>query len=213
MRRPVYAILALAVFVLASCSGKGIIPRSDMAEITADLFMVDQWFEQNQRYARMTDTSLVYAEVFEKYGYTGDDYLKSLDYYMLDSDRYVKVVKKSRSILEKRLKAVNDSILADDSERKSGFILDSIISSLPPIGYFHLLSDTTDLLSVDSLGGISILTDTLFSARDTAGYVFCPAYMDSMARELLKAARDTSEVTETDTLPRLIYERVKLVVD
>ena len=213
MRRPVYAILALAVFVLASCSGKGIIPRSDMAEITADLFMVDQWFEQNQRYARMTDTSLVYAEVFEKYGYTGDDYLKSLDYYMLDSDRYVKVVKKSRSILEKRLKAVNDSILADDSERKSGFILDSIISSLPPIGYFHLLSDTTDLLSVDSLGGISILTDTLFSARDTAGYVFCPADMDSMARELLKAARDTSEVTETDTLPRLIYERVKLVVD
>ncbi len=213
MRRPVYAILALAVFVLASCSGKGIIPRSDMAEITADLFMVDQWFEQNQRYARMTDTSLVYAEVFEKYGYTGEDYLKSLDYYMLDSDRYVKVVKKSRSILEKRLKAVNDSILADDSERKSGFILDSIISSLPPIGYFHLLSDTTDLLSVDSLGGISILTDTLFSARDTAGYVFCPAYMDSMARELLKAARDTSEVTETDTLPRLIYERVKLVVD
>ena len=213
MRRPVYAILALAVFVFASCSGKGIIPRSDMAEITADLFMVDQWFEQNQRYARMTDTSLVYAEVFEKYGYTGDDYLKSLDYYMLDSDRYVKVVKKSRSILEKRLKAVNDSILADDSERKSGFILDSIISSLPPIGYFHLLSDTTDLLSVDSLGGISILTDTLFSARDTAGYVFCPAYMDSMARELLKAARDTSEVTETDTLPRLIYERVKLVVD
>lgn len=213
MRRPVYAILALAVFVLASCNGKGIIPRSDMAEITADLFMVDQWFEQNQRYARMTDTSLVYAEVFEKYGYTGDDYLKSLDYYMLDSDRYVKVVKKSRSILEKRLKAVNDSILADDSERKSGFILDSIISSLPPIGYFHLLSDTTDLLSVDSLGGISILTDTLFSARDTAGYVFCPAYMDSMARELLKAARDTSEVTETDTLPRLIYERVKLVVD
>ena len=213
MRRPVYAILALAVSVLASCSGKGIIPRSDMAEITADLFMVDQWFEQNQRYARMTDTSLVYAEVFEKYGYTGDDYLKSLDYYMLDSDRYVKVVKKSRSILEKRLKAVNDSILADDSERKSEFILDSIISSLPPIGYFHLLSDTTDLLSVDSLGGISILTDTLFSARDTAGYVFCPAYMDSMARELLKAARDTSEVTETDTLPRLIYERVKLVVD
>lgn len=213
MRRPVYAILALAVFVLASCSGKGIIPRSDMAQITADLFMVDQWFEQNQRYARMTDTSLVYAEVFEKYGYTGEDYLKSLDYYMLDSDRYVKVVKKSRSILEKRLKAVNDSILADDSERKSGFILDSIISSLPPIGYFHLLSDTTDLLSVDSLGGISILTDTLFSARDTAGYVFCPAYMDSMARELLKAARDTSEVTETDTLPRLIYERVKLVVD
>ena len=97
--------------------------------------------------------------------------MRSLDYYMLDADRYVKILKKSRSILEKREKEVIALMLRDDSERRADFILDSIIRSLPPVGYLPRFTDSIGILSVDSLGGIHIVTDSVFVLEDTMKYI------------------------------------------
>lgn len=173
MMRKMFAILLSLIMlsVLAACSGRGIISKKKMAEINAELFLVDEWLLRNQRYGGMADTSFVYAGVFEKYGCTGEDYMRSLDYYMLDADRYVKILKKSRSILEKREKEVIALMLRDDSERRADFILDSIIRSLPPVGYLPHFTDSIGILSVDSLGGIHIVTDSVFVLEDTMKYI------------------------------------------
>ena len=189
MKRTAILMFFLFLLFLAACSDRGVIPRAKMAEINADLFLVDEWFSQNQRYAAATDTSLVYEQVFQKYGYTGEDYVRSLDYYMLDSDRYIKVVKKSRQILEQRKNSVVKLILADDSERRAGFVLDSLIEALPPVGYFPYITDTTEILIVDSLGNVEIMTDTVFFMNDTTKYVFLPEIADS-----LKIKRSVTEL-------------------
>ena len=45
-----------------------------MAEIYAEMYVLDQWLDENRSLRREADTSLVYAPVLDKYGYTYDDY-------------------------------------------------------------------------------------------------------------------------------------------
>lgn len=67
-----------------------------MSKIYADMAMTDAVL-QNRDYAtrRTADTSLVYEAIFQKYGYTTDDYLASQRKYIKDPGRYVRMLKKA----------------------------------------------------------------------------------------------------------------------
>ena len=100
----ILAAFALAA-ALCSCGGKKekVIPKSELAEIYAEMFVLDQWLEDNRSLRRDTDTSLVYAPVLEKYGYTYDDYLASVSFYMKDPTRYSRILRSTSEILGSRL--------------------------------------------------------------------------------------------------------------
>lgn len=192
MRYKRYIVIPfLIVFLLLSsgCSRKDQIPRAKMAEINAELFIVDQWLDKNQIYLTAADTSLVYGQVFEKYGYTGDDYMKSLEYYSLDPDRYTRILKKSRMIIEKRREAVIDLILEDDSDRRSGAVLDSLIRNLPPVRYLASVADTANMSIVDTSGMACVFVDTLFFLEDTSA---CADTLRFIADSTFLARRDSA---------------------
>lgn len=101
------AFLPLVLFFLAmtfSCSDGGkVIPRKKMVRIYADMFVADQWLNQNYKAERVADTSFVYEAIFEKYGYDSEDYRASVDYYIQDPDRFARILRQTVLELEDRM--------------------------------------------------------------------------------------------------------------
>ena len=108
MKRICQYLLAFGVTMLlvASCSRGRVIPRGDMAEIYAEMFLVDQWLKNDRAASRIADTSQVYVPIFEKYGYTVEDYWASVSYYLQDPDRFSRILNRSNQQLESQLKAL-----------------------------------------------------------------------------------------------------------
>ena len=162
-RFPAYlVVLALAVGLsLASCGKKErVIPKEKMAEIYAEMYVLDQWLDDNRSLRREADTSLVYAPVLDKYGYTYDDYLNSVDVYMKDPTRYSRILRRTSEILGSRLTELKAEKKAQEDALKESRRLDSLRNLI------HL--------NVDSLMNSMVRTapsDSLVTAFDSLGFV------------------------------------------
>ena len=162
-RFPAYlVVLALAVGLsLASCGKKErVIPKEKMAEIYAEMYVLDQWLDDNRSLRREADTSLVYAPVLDKYGYTYDDYLNSVDVYMKDPTRYSRILRRTSEILGSRLTELKAEKKAQEDALKESRRLDSLRNLI------HL--------NVDSLMNTMVRTapsDSLVTAFDSLGFV------------------------------------------
>ena len=96
------AYLLLALLLLGCSSRVKIIPRGEMAEVYADLFLVDQWAADRNIPSRQLDTLSLYAAVLERHGYTFADFNASEEKYLKDPERFSRIVKKTMGILEQR---------------------------------------------------------------------------------------------------------------
>ncbi len=97
------AILAL----LSGCSGRGrVIPREKFAKIYADMLLSDEWIRSHWEYRQTADTTLIYEPIFRKYGYSTKDYRASLDHYLDNPEKYAKILKRSSSIIEAKMKTL-----------------------------------------------------------------------------------------------------------
>ena len=105
--RIVLAVLVSAV-CLCSCSRDGkVIPRSKLSRIYAEMFLADAWLNTAPMEARdRADTMAFYEPIFEKYGYTVEDYWASVSYYLQDPDRFSRILNKSNVILETEFNAL-----------------------------------------------------------------------------------------------------------
>lgn len=123
------SVLLLTLF---SCSQKKerVIPRDRLSEIYAEMFVLDQWLDDNRDLRRTADTSLVYAPVLEKYGYTYDDYLRSVDFYMKDPTRYSRILRSSSEILNGRLSALKAEKKAMEDARREKERRDSLLNTV-----------------------------------------------------------------------------------
>ena len=201
-RFPAYlVVLALAVGLsLASCGKKErVIPKEKMAEIYAEMYVLDQWLDDNRSLRREADTSLVYAPVLDKYGYTYDDYLNSVDVYMKDPTRYSRILRRTSEILGSRLTELKAEKKAQEDALKENRRLDSLRNLI------HL--------NVDSLMNSMVRTapsDSLVTAFDSLGFVDFRFVQTSdttydgpamvIRRDSLAVAADSLTVL-TDTLP------------
>ena len=116
-----YVMLAVA-FMLVSCSGRDgkVIPRSVMTKIYADMFIADQLINADRVARNMADTSFVYEPIFEKYGYTSDDYRASMAYYINDPDRFARILRESAVLIEKDIKELKKEKARLESLEKIG---------------------------------------------------------------------------------------------
>lgn len=201
-RLPAYlVVLALAVGLsLASCGKKErVIPREKMAEIYAEMYVLDQWLDENRSLRREADTSLVYAPVLDKYGYTYDDYLNSVNVYMKDPTRYSRILRRTSEILGSRLTELKVEKKAQEDALKESRRLDSLRNLI------HL--------NVDSLMNSMVRTapsDSLVTVLDSLGFVDFRFVQTSdttydgpamvIRRDSLAVVADSLTVL-TDTLP------------
>ena len=91
--------------LLSGCSGRGrVIPREKFAKVYADMLLSDEWIRSHWEYRQTADTTLLYEPIFRKYGYSTKDYRASLDYYLNNPEKYAKILKRSSSIIEAKMK-------------------------------------------------------------------------------------------------------------
>lgn len=100
----IFAVVLAVMLLSAACKKEGgrIIPRAKMSQIYAEMLLLDQWTVLHAVNSRQTDTSLVYEPIFNRYGYTTEDYQASVTYYMKTTDRFARIMKSTSDLLAKR---------------------------------------------------------------------------------------------------------------
>ncbi len=164
--------MLVLVLCLSSCGKKEkVISRGDMAKIYAEMFITDQRLGKVNKTRKMADTSFVYEPIFEKYGYTTEDYNASVDYYINDATRYARILRQSSVIIEKEIRELKKEKELQDLSAAAGNIL-----RFRPERLYFLTGLTNPRVSivdsltfyVDSTGGKLFFDDREWS--DTAFY-------------------------------------------
>lgn len=156
-------IMALTVF--ASCGKKDeaeIIPRSQLAKIYAEMLVTDQWIMDTPGVRSIADTSLVYSPILEKYGYDADDYVRTVDKYMDDPERFSRIFRSTGEILDRQLARLKKK-QKEEQERKARDkeieeLIKAVRSDVDFGEFFPYLGDEPYVHYYDSL---AIETDSL----------------------------------------------------
>ena len=153
-----YAILALVICtcLLPSCRRVKIMSMRDMSDIYAEMFLADQWLNDNPGLKRTADTTKFYESIFRKFGYSFEDYDASVNYYLDKPEKYRKIVERAQS----RLRSTQKSL---ESFEKAVERQNQILAGL---GALHLPVFSADSVKVDTLMVWAPWRDTL-SFRDS----------------------------------------------
>lgn len=91
MKHRVIILIAAAVCAV-SCSQKPEIPFDDMVRIHHDMLMVDCTLQDFPALFINRDNEYVYLPILEKYGYSGDQYLAAVKYYIYDTEQFMEIM-------------------------------------------------------------------------------------------------------------------------
>ncbi|HHV04665.1 MAG: DUF4296 domain-containing protein [Bacteroidales bacterium] len=93
----VLTVLCL-ISLLPACSHQGKrIPADDFQLVLRDMFMTDVILEQEAQWDHLADSTMVYIPILEKHGYTADQFLATLDYYIGRPSRYKSLLTRLRN--------------------------------------------------------------------------------------------------------------------
>lgn len=192
-RLPAYLLLVLCL--ISSCKrGNRVIPKDKFAEIYAEMFVLDQWLDDNRDVRRRADTTLVYAPVLDKYGYSYDDYLASVDKYMKDPMRYSRILRSTAEILNNRLENLKSIQAEELAKERAARRLDSLIRSVN----FDMDSVLMAMMRVHP-------TDSIVAVADSDGFLsfrfvcVSDTVYDGPAmvlKDSLELAKDSLEMTQ-----------------
>lgn len=125
--RHIFIILTAALLCLSSCREKeSIIPKDIMSQIYYDIYMTDEAVDINYRLRRMADTMRVYEPIFNRYGYTTEDYNRSVNFYMERPDKFEDVFEETKTMLEKRKAELNSILEAEGKRPRLWSLVDSL---------------------------------------------------------------------------------------
>ena len=192
-RFPAYLFVVLCL--ICSCKGGNrVIPKDKFAEIYAEMFVLDQWLDENRDLRRTADTTLVYAPVLDKYGYSYGDYLASVDKYMKDPVRYSRILRSTAEILNNRLEDLKNIQAEELAKEKAARRLDSLIRSVN----FDMDSVLTAMMRTHP-------TDSIVAVADSDGFlsfrfvcVSDTVYVGPamVLKDSLELAKDSLEMTQ-----------------
>lgn len=117
-----FRIIIFVVLVATSCS-RNVIDADDMPNILADIYLADRAVLTNPSLIQKADSSLIYEPILNKYGYTTEDFLHTIDYYLPRPTKLRSFFIKAKDILTQREAVVSKKMLTP-------FRNDSLISPL-----------------------------------------------------------------------------------
>ena len=125
--RYLFLILTAALLCLSSCRDrKDIIPKDTMSKIYYDIYMTDEAVDANYGLRRMADTMRIYEPIFNKYGYTTEDYNRSVNFYLERPDKFEDVFEDTKTMLEKRKAELNAILEAEGKRPRLWSLVDSL---------------------------------------------------------------------------------------
>lgn len=125
--RYLFLILTAALLCLSSCRDrKDIIPKGTMSKIYYDIYMTDEAVDVNYGLRKMADTMRIYEPIFNKYGYTTEDYNRSVSFYLERPDKFESVFEDTKTMLEKRKAELNAILEAEGKRPRLWSLVDSL---------------------------------------------------------------------------------------
>ena len=95
-------IIALTIITaLSSCSRPRILSEQKMTDIFIDMYLTDRYIDSHPEFREIADTTFVYGPILEYYGYTQEDFLNSINYYLTKFNKYEKILKNVKEYFEK----------------------------------------------------------------------------------------------------------------
>ena len=176
-----YLILALLVCVclLSSCRRAKIMSQKDMSDIYAEMFLADQWLNDNLSLKRTADTTKFYEGIFKKFGYDFEDYNASVIYYLHRPEKYKKILERSQA----KLRATQNSLDAFEK------VIERQNKILAGLGELQLPVFSADSVKVDTSMYWAPWKDTL-AYRDSLlkrqAFVKDSLRLDSLRRDSLR---------------------------
>lgn len=121
MRRVAHiVVLAVLLAAICACGRRGrVIPEDKMIRIYHDMFLADQWVRDNSGDRAAVDTCLLFDPIFRRYGYSFEDYDRTVHYYLEHDEKYIKLLKRVEDRLRKegaRLQKEADVLTAREVE-------------------------------------------------------------------------------------------------
>ncbi len=193
MKRGLFIFLMVAMVAFSGCHRAQVIPRKTLSKIYAEMFIADQQILNTPKMRSVADTMLVYEPIFNRYGYTADDYRASMSYYLKDATRYARILKHTSVIIEQEVKALKKEQIAlaklQNEKNDALMLIPERVFYLTAIGNPDIFG--TDSLSffVDSTGGVFAFDPRLWA--DTA--YFGPE-MVLLEDKIVEAPADTTAV-------------------
>lgn len=99
------AILA-SLLLLSSCN-QGLIPRGKLSKIISDIYLSDKYLSSNQEKLTIADSAMLYEPILNSYGYTSEDFIKTIAYYVERPAKLKTVYLKAQESLQEELDIVN----------------------------------------------------------------------------------------------------------
>lgn len=191
--------LCLAAVLVASCHRKPrCIPRDELIEIYADMYMADQFIREDFDLRRQADTLLVYEGVLQEYGYNTDDYLYTVDVYLRDPERFAKLLSKTGDLLTAKAAAVEKEIQKEAWRNRflkmDGKKLETILKPFSKDGVFLGWGRVErDTISDAWFRIVPLVPDSVFYYRDST----------TVAADSLAVSRDSlAEVSDSLTVKK-----------
>lgn len=118
--------VVILVYAPCGCSLKVAVNERDMSKIISEIYLADRWVKSYDTLSQKADTTLLYGAIFQKYGYTLEDYYSSMAYYVTKPKKYSKIFESAYDILYQGLKAARWEVELEDFNKDS-------IEVLPPL--------------------------------------------------------------------------------
>lgn len=183
---------ALAAGTVSCSKGPEIIPKRQMEKIYHDMFLADQWLADVPGKRPVADTTWFYQPIFEKYGYTVEDYRNSVNYYLSDPKRYAEMIGRVVDDLENESAAINRDIARQDQIRHR---TDSIASAMKAFR-------SEDMVYYGDLFYVNSMTDKIDIRRNSRGvYYPVPVVEDTVYHGPQLIIKDTSAVKNEELAP------------
>ena len=113
-------VLAAVLAMVCGCGRRArVIPPEKLSRIYHDMFLADQWLRDHPGARKNADTTLVFDPIFRRYGYTFEDYDRSVHYYLDRPEEYAKILGRADARLRKegdRMQQEADELTAREIE-------------------------------------------------------------------------------------------------
>ena len=150
--RHAFIIISLLGFITLSCRRTPEIPKETMVNIYYEMYLTDQSIFINNL-NKENDSLLIYAPIFEKYGYTFEEYTSSVNAYLQRPEKFTKIFTEVKQRFESRLKELTDSLARMERLSTKWALLDSV----------HILGTDKELTTT-----LYRVLDMMFFQKDTS---------------------------------------------
>lgn len=230
-----FAVIVSALILIMSCSKKkDIIPEDTLSQIYFDMYLTDEAVSLNYKYRRMADTLNIYEPIFNRYGYTSEDFRRSVNFYLERPDRFEDVFANTKIMLEKYKRGIEAILEAEGKRPRLWPLIDSLelytsegIHIGRPYKNLRMMFFKPDSLIPDSpvidsafmerpVNTFLIFNDSALNADDSFRFYQAKAFMDeikdyqafqdSIAKSKIEGLKDSLAGMDMDSKKLMMEE-------